>query len=60
MRQFCQTLPEEQLLQGNGDSQEGQSLKGESYRDPETGAKLSYDTSLLVLEQFATTLVGDL
>lgn len=61
MRTFCQSLPEDRKLKGN-DGDLGDILTTGSgclsYTEPETGAKLTYGSSLGILAHFAAALVG--
>ncbi|KAI9723933.1 MAG: hypothetical protein M1812_000651 [Candelaria pacifica] len=59
MRQFCESLPADRLLHGNDYDLEGQLGKEkslQSYTEPETGAKLTYGSSLAVLAHFVGCL----
>ncbi|KAI9662079.1 MAG: Dicer-like protein 1 [Trizodia sp. TS-e1964] len=59
LRKFCSALPKDRLLTGN-DAEDGSSVvKGISpriYRDPETGATLTYGSSLAILSHFVSCL----
>ncbi|KAL8932688.1 MAG: hypothetical protein Q9216_006725, partial [Gyalolechia sp. 2 TL-2023] len=59
MRKFCESLPADRLLQGN-DSNLGAVLEKEKnlrvFVDPESGAKLTYASSLAVLAHFVSCL----
>lgn len=60
MRRFCESLPADRLLQGNDCDLEGALAKQHlwrSYTEPETGAKLTYGSSLAVLAHFVGCLV---
>ena len=61
MRRFCEALPADRLLQGD-ESSLGTALVKErhqrKYVVPETGAKLTYASSLVVLAHFAACLVS--
>lgn len=61
MRQFCEALPADRLLEGNDDSL-GTILAKEKgqrkYTDPETGAVLNYGNSLTILAHFVGSLVS--
>ena len=61
MRQFCEALPADRLLQGNESNLETR-LAGEKahrkYIVPGTGATLTYSSSLVVLAHFAACLVS--
>lgn len=60
MRQFCEALPADRLLQGSDCSLEG-ALANErllrTFTEPLTGAKLTYSSSLPVLAHFVGCLV---
>ena len=61
MRQFCEALPADRLLQGNGSDLDGALAKEKSLRryvDPKSGATLTYNSSLVVLAHFVSRLVG--
>lgn len=61
MRQFCEALPADRLLQGEDFDLEAALLKEKLYRkyvEPTTGATLTYATSLVVLAHFVGCLVG--
>lgn len=61
MRNFCEALPADRLLQGNDYKLEAALVKEKSYRkyvDPETGATLTYASSLVVLAHFVGCLVS--
>ncbi len=61
MRRFCESLPADRLLHGNDYDLEGQLAKEkslQSYTEPETGAKLTYGSSLAVLAHFVGCLVS--
>lgn len=61
MRQFCEALPADRLLEGNdGDIETALAKeKGQrKYIDPETGAVLSYANSLIILAHFVGSLVS--
>jgi endoribonuclease Dicer len=63
MRQFCEALPADRLLQGDNCSMEtalGNELHMRKYIDPETGATLTYGSSLVVLAHFLGCLVRSL
>ena len=59
MRQFCESLPGDRLLQGNdfdlGDLSDSMQR---SLTDLETGAKLTYGSSLAILSHFVSCLVS--
>ncbi|PGH26986.1 hypothetical protein AJ80_01370 [Polytolypa hystricis UAMH7299] len=58
MRRFCQSLPEDRLLQGNDGLEallEGE-LYRKTYRIESTGAKLTYGSALAVLAHYASSL----
>lgn len=59
MRQFCEALPKDRLLQGNDCNLEGALARERGHRvftDPGTGAKLTYPSSLVVLAHFVGCL----
>ena len=59
MRQFCQALPQDRWVQGNDQSLEKTLSKERSHKryvDPETGATLTYNSSLIVLAHFVGSL----
>lgn len=59
MRRFCEALPQDRWVQGNDQSLEKALSKERShkvYRDPETGATLTYNSSLVVLAHFVGSL----
>ena len=61
MRQFCEALPADRLLQGENYNLETALMKDKVYEkfvEPETGATLTYATSLVVLAHFVGCLVG--
>ena len=61
LRNFCEALPADRLLQGNDCKLEAALMKEKSYRkyvDPETGATLTYASSLVVLAHFVGCLVS--
>lgn len=61
MRKFCEALPADRLLQGNKAELETALLKEKAerkYTDPETGATLTYASSLVVLAHFVSCLVS--
>ena len=62
MRRFCEALPADRLLQGNDANLESAMAKERnllrSYVDPDSGAKLTYASSLVVLAHFVSRLVG--
>lgn len=63
MRQFCEALPADRLLQGDDYRLETALVKEKSHRkyvDPETGATLTYASSLVVLAHFVGCLVSAL
>ena len=61
MRKFCDALPADRLLQGD-DCKLGAALAKEKshrkYIDPESGATLTYASSLVVLAHFVGCLVS--
>jgi len=60
MRQFCEALPADRLLEGNDGSLETALAKEKGQRkwkDPETGAVLNYANSLIILAHFVGSLV---
>ena len=63
MREFCEALPADRLLQGDDYRLETALVKEKSHRkyvDPETGATLTYASSLVVLAHFVGCLVSAL
>ena len=61
MRQFCAALPADRLLQGNDCDLHkvlAKEMNMRKYTDPETGAKLTYSSSLVVLSHFLSCLVS--
>lgn len=63
MRRFCEALPADRLLQGDDYDLDTALAKEKSYRkyvDPETGATLTYASSLIVLAHFVGCLVSAL
>lgn len=61
MRKFCEALPADRLLQGEDYRLETTLVKEKSHRkyvDPETGATLTYASSLVVLAHFVGCLVS--
>lgn len=60
MREFCEALPADRKLQGN-DCDTGTAFAKEramrKYTDPDTGATLTYGSSLVVLSHFLGCLV---
>ena len=61
MRQFCVALPADRLLQGEDYNLETALMQDKAYEkyvEPETGATLTYATSLVVLANFVGCLVG--
>lgn len=61
MRQFCEALPADRLLQGDDYDLETAMAKEKSHRkyiDPETGATLTYASALVVLAHFVGCLVS--
>ena len=61
MRSFCEALPADRLLQGNGQEADFETaiIKERGHRkyvDPETGATLTYASSLVVLAHFISCL----
>ena len=62
MNRFCAALPQDRLLQGNDGDLEDLIAKEKYYRvftEPETGAKLTYQSSLAVLAHFVSCLQHD-
>lgn len=60
MRRFCEALPADRLLQGNDCDLDVALAKEKSmrrYKDPSTGATLTYNSSLVVLAHFVGCLV---
>ena len=63
MRQFCEALPADRLLEGNDRNLEVHLAKEKGQRifeDPATGAKLTYANSLVILAHFVGCLVSSL
>lgn len=61
MRQFCAALPADRLLQGSDCDLHkvlAKEMNMKKYTDPETGAKLTYSSSLVVLSHFISCLVS--
>lgn len=60
MRQFCQSLPEDRILQGISgiDVLLEKERSRKIYTINSTGAKLTYGSSLVVLAHYASSLVG--
>lgn len=61
MRRFCEALPADRLLQGNDYNFERTIAKEEKFRkyiDPESGATLTYASSLTILAHFISCLVS--
>ena len=61
MRKFCEALPADRLLQGNDCNLEEALAMEKSHRkyvDPESGATLTYASSLVVLAHFVGCLVS--
>ncbi|KAH0556704.1 hypothetical protein GP486_005507 [Trichoglossum hirsutum] len=57
MRRFCESLPADRLLQGNDyDLDDPSDSMQRSFTDSETGAKLTYGSSLAVLSHFVSCL----
>lgn len=60
MRNFCETLPEDRILHGNGtdmDSILEKEIGKRTYRIESTGATLTYHSSLAILARYASSLV---
>ena len=61
MRKFCEALPADRLLQGNDCNLEAALVNEKAHRkyvDPESGATLTYASSLVVLAHFVGCLVS--
>lgn len=61
MRQFCQLLPKDRILAGNKDDIKDALVRNNGkrvYVEPNTGSKLTYDFSLVVLAHFVASLVS--
>ena len=61
MRQFCESLPADRLLQGDESNLETILVEEKAHRKhivPETGAILTYSSSLVVLAHFVACLVS--
>ena len=59
LKEFCEALPQDRLLQGNEHKLESELAKergSRKYIDPETGATLTYNSSLVVLAHFVGRL----
>ena len=59
MREFCQALPADRLLQGNEadlDSTLSKQRNMRRYVEPSTGATLTHDSSLVILARFVSCL----
>ncbi|KAJ9253860.1 hypothetical protein DTO027B5_7245 [Paecilomyces variotii] len=59
MRNFCETLPEDRILHGNGtdmDSILEKEIGKRTYRIESTGATLTYHSSLAILARYASSL----
>ncbi|KAK8235709.1 dicer-like protein 1 [Phyllosticta capitalensis] len=59
MRKFCESMPEDRLLQGNDADLQSISLTGKGFRtytDPVSKAKLTYNDALVVLSHFCAVL----
>ncbi|KAI4118772.1 MAG: hypothetical protein LQ345_001232 [Seirophora villosa] len=59
MKLFCESLPADRLLQGNEANLDASLDKEKNFRvfiDPESGAKLTYASSLVVLAHFVSCL----
>lgn len=61
MRSFCKAVPEDRLLKGNDDIGDLSFMasKGRSYTEQTTGAKLTYESSLVVLAHFVASLPSE-
>lgn len=57
MRTWCTRLPDRVLRGNDGDYDPSKNL-GEAFRDPVTGAKLTYANSLVILSLFSSSLVS--
>ncbi|TLD38036.1 dicer-like protein 1 [Venturia nashicola] len=55
MRTWCTRLPD-RVLEGNDVDYDANKNLGETFRDPLTGAKLTYSNSLDILSQFSSSL----
>jgi len=59
MLQFCQSLPEDRILQGvDVETLLEKEGSRKTYTINSTGAKLTYGSSLAVLAHYASSLVG--
>ncbi|KAH7063345.1 type III restriction enzyme, res subunit family protein, partial [Macrophomina phaseolina] len=59
MREFCESLPENRLLKGNGADLDDLTFERKffrTYTEPSTRAKLTYDNSLVILAHFTAAL----
>lgn len=59
MRTWCTRLPDRVLRGNDGDYDANKNL-GETFKDPVTGAKLTYSNSLVILSLFSSSLVSAL
>lgn len=62
MRNFCQALPEDRYLMGNKDTLDvimGKEKGLKVYKDPSTGAKLTYGNALVTLADFVSAIPTD-
>lgn len=60
MKLFCESLPADRLLQGNEANLDAHLDKEKNFRqfiDPDSGAKLTYASSLIVLAHYVSCLV---
>lgn len=61
MQSFCETLPEDRILQGNDndlDSLLATEVGKRTYTIPASGAKLTYSSAIAVLARYASSLVS--
>ncbi|KAF9961709.1 Dicer-like protein 1 [Mortierella alpina] len=64
MKEWCQSLDEERLMQNPAADDDDSSLDtmsgaGQTYRVPSTGALLTMDSAIALLHQYCSTLSGD-
>lgn len=58
MRTWCNRLPDRVLRGNDGDYDSANKNLGEAFKDPVTGAKLTYSNSLVILSLFSSSLVS--
>lgn len=59
MRDFCNNLPSDRLIDIEANEERWKEDDFPTYIEKSTGAKLTYFSSLVVLEHFVTTLVSE-